>query len=59
MFDQHVVLLDLLPLVKLKKGVLNYITKRRRNGLSLGDQSYHVREEIKSCVIQAFSKSNR
>jgi hypothetical protein len=28
-------LLDFLPLVKLKRGVFNYITKRRRNGLSL------------------------
>jgi hypothetical protein len=51
MFDQHVVFLDVLPLVKLKRGVFNYITKCRRNGLSLGDQLYHVREETKSCVI--------
>jgi len=59
MFDQCVVLLDFLPLVNLKRGVLNYITKRRKNGLSLGDQSYHVREETRSCVTQAFSKSSR
>jgi hypothetical protein len=58
MFDQRVVILDFLPLVKLKRGVFNYITKRRKNGLSPGDQSYHVREEIGSCVIQAFSKSS-
>jgi hypothetical protein len=59
MFNQHVMFLDFLPLVKLRKGVLKYITKHRRNGLSLGDQSYHVREETGSCVTQAFSKSNR
>jgi len=59
MFDQRVVFLDFFPLVKLRKGFFNYITKRRRNGLSLGDQSYHVREETRSCVIQAFSKSSR
>jgi len=58
MFDQRVVLLNNLPLVKLRKGVLNYITKRRKNGLSLGDQSYHVQKETGSCVTQAFSKSN-
>jgi hypothetical protein len=52
MLDQRVVLLDFLPLVKLKRGVLNYITKHRRNGLSPCDQLYHVREEIGSCVIQ-------
>jgi len=46
MLDQRVVLLDFLPLVKL------------RNGLSLGDQSYHVCEETENCVTQAFSKSN-
>ncbi len=51
-------LLDFLPLVKLKKGVRNYITKHRRNGLNLGDQLYHVCEETGSCVIQAFSKSS-
>ncbi len=54
MVDQRVVLLDFLLLVKLRRGVLNYITKCRRNGLSLGDQSYHVCEETGSCVIQAF-----
>jgi hypothetical protein len=59
MLDQHVVLLDFLPLVMLRRGVLNYITKRRRNGLSLGDQSHHVREETGSCLSQAFSKSSR
>jgi len=59
MLNQRVMLLDFLPLVKLRKGVLNYITKRRRNGLSPCDQSYHVREETRSCVIQAFSKSSR
>jgi len=59
MFDQQVVLVDFLPLVKLKKGVLNYITKRRRNRLSPSDQLYHVHEEIRSCVTQALSKSNR
>jgi len=58
MFVQHVVQLDFLPLVKLRRGVLNYITKCRKNGLSLGDQLYHVREEIGSCVIEAFSKSS-
>jgi hypothetical protein len=58
MFDQRVVLLDFLPLVKLKRGVLNYITKRRKNGLNLGDQLYHVREETESCVTQAFFKSS-
>jgi hypothetical protein len=58
MFDQRVMLLDFLPLVKLRRGVLNYITKHRRNGLSLGDQLYHVHEKTGSCVIQAFSKSN-
>jgi hypothetical protein len=45
MFDRRVVIMDFLPLVKLRKNVLNYITKHRRNELSLGDQSYHVREE--------------
>jgi len=57
MLNQHVMLLDFLPLVKLKKGVLNYITKHRKNGLSPGDQSYHVCEKTESCVIQIFSKS--
>jgi hypothetical protein len=57
MLDQSVVLLDFTPLVKLRKGVLNYITKRMINGLSLGDQLYHVREETRFCVIQVFSKS--
>jgi hypothetical protein len=56
MLDPRVMLLDFLPLVKLKKGVLNYITKRMRNGLNLGDQSYHVCEKTESCVTQAFSK---
>jgi len=51
MLDQGVVLLDFLPLVKLRRGVLNYITKCRRNGLNLGDQLYHVREETESYVI--------
>ncbi len=41
------------PSNQTEKGVLNYITKRRRNGLNLGDQSYHVREEIGSCVTKA------
>jgi hypothetical protein len=59
MLDQCVVLMDFLPLVKLIRGVFNYITKRRKNGLSLSDQSYHVHEEIKSYVTQAFSKSSR
>jgi len=59
MFDQPVVLLDFLPLVKLRRGVLNYTTKRRKNGLSPGDQLYHVREETESCVTQAFSKFSR
>jgi hypothetical protein len=59
MLDQRVMLLDFFPLVKLKKGVFNYITKRMRNGLSPGDQSYNVHEEIGFCVTQAFSKSNR
>jgi len=54
MFDQHVVFLDFLPLVKLRKGVLNYITKCRINGLNLGDQSYHVCEKTGSCVIKPF-----
>jgi hypothetical protein len=58
MLDQCVVLLDFFPLIKLRRGVLNYITKSRRNGLSLGDQLYHVREETGSCVIQGFSKSS-
>jgi len=58
MLDQRVVILDSLPLVKLKRGVFNYITKHRRNGLSLGDQLYHVREETGFCVTQAFSKSS-
>ncbi len=52
-------LLDFPPLVKLRKGVLNYITKRRRKGLSQGDQLYHVYEETRFCVIQALSKSSR
>jgi hypothetical protein len=50
MLDQRVVLLDFLLLVKLKKGVLNYIIKRKRNGLNLSDQLYLVREETGSCV---------
>jgi len=58
MFDECVVLLDFLLLVKLKKGVLNYITKHRKNELNPSDQSYHVREETGSCVIQTFSKSS-
>jgi len=58
MLDQPVVLMDFLPLVKLKKGVFNYITKRRKNGLSTSDQSYHVREATGSFVTQVFSKSN-
>jgi hypothetical protein len=58
MLDQRVVLLDFLPLVKLKRSVFNYITTRKKNGLSLGDQSYHVHEKIESYVIQAFSKSS-
>jgi hypothetical protein len=59
MFDQRVVFMNFLLLVKLKRGVLNYIIKPRRNGLSLGDQLYHVHEETGSCVIQAVSKSSR
>jgi len=51
--------LDFLLLVKLKRGVFNYIIKCRRNGLSPGDQSYHVHEEIEFCVTQVFSKFNR
>jgi hypothetical protein len=58
MFDQRVVLLDFLPLVKLRRGVFNYITKHRKNGLSLGDQSYHVCEKTGSYVTQTFSKSS-
>jgi hypothetical protein len=58
MLDQHVVLLDFLPLVKLKNGVFNYITKNRKIGLNPGDQSYHVHEETGCCVIQAFLKSS-
>jgi hypothetical protein len=54
MLDQHVVLLDFLPLIKLRKGVLNYITKHKKNGLSQGDQLYHVREKTGSYVTQAF-----
>jgi hypothetical protein len=50
MFDQRVVLMDFLLLVKLRRGVFNYIIKCKRNGLSLGDQLYHVCEEIGSCV---------
>jgi hypothetical protein len=46
------VLLDFLPLVKLRKSVLNYITKRRKNGLSPGDHLYHVHEETGSFVTQ-------
>ncbi len=46
MFDQRVMFLDFLPLVKLRRGVFNYITKRMRNGLSSNDQSYHVHEKI-------------
>ncbi len=56
MLDQRVVFLDCLPLVKLKRGVLNYITKRKKNGLNPNDQLYHVREETESYVTQAFSK---
>jgi len=59
MLDQRVVLPDFLPLVKLRRGVFNYITKRRRNELSPSDQSYHVCEKSGSCVTQAFSKSSR
>ncbi len=59
MFDQHVVFLDFLLLIKLRRGVLNYITKRKKNGLSPSDQSYHVHEETGSYVIQTFSKSSR
>ncbi len=53
-----IMLLDFLLLVKLSRSVVNYITKRRRNGLSLGDQSYHIREKTESYVTQTFSKSN-
>ncbi len=56
MLDQHVMFMDFLPLVKLSKGVFNYITKYRRNGLNPCDQLYHVHEEIGSYVTQAFSK---
>jgi hypothetical protein len=59
MFDQRVMLLDFFSMVKLRKGVLNYITKHRRNRLNPSDQLYHVREETISCVTQAFSKSSR
>jgi hypothetical protein len=59
MLDECVMLLDFLPLVKLRRGVLNYITKCKRTGLSLGDQLYHVYEDTESCVIEAFLKSNR
>jgi hypothetical protein len=59
MFDQRVMFLDFLPMVNLRRGVFNYITKRRKNGLSLGDQSYHVHEETGSCVTQASSKFKR
>ncbi len=59
MFVQHVMFLDFLPLVKLKRGVLNYITKHKINALNPGDQLYHVHEETESYVTQAFSKSNR
>jgi len=59
MLDQRVVLLDFLPLVKLKKVVLNYIIEHKRNGLNPSDQLYHVRDEFRSCVTQTFSKSNR
>jgi len=52
-------LLEFLLLVKLRKGVLNYITKRKKNRLNASDQLYHVCEETASCVIQAFSKSSR
>ncbi len=58
MFDQRVVLLNFFLLVKLKMGVINYITKCNRNGLNLGDLSYHVHEETGSYVTQAFSKSS-
>jgi hypothetical protein len=54
MFDQHAVLLDF----QLRRGALNYMTKQRKNGLNPGDQLYHAREEIGSCVTQAFSKSS-
>jgi hypothetical protein len=37
MLDQLVMLLDFFPIVKLKRGVLNYITKQRKNGLSPND----------------------
>jgi len=59
MLNERVVLLNFLPLVKLRRGVLNYITKRRKNGLSPSDQLYHVREETGFYVTQAFSKSSR
>jgi hypothetical protein len=58
MLDQRVVLLDFLPLVKLRSVVLNYITKRKRNGLNPIDQSYYVHEGTGSCVTQTFSKSS-
>jgi hypothetical protein len=32
MLDWRVVLLNFIPLIKLRMGVFNYITKRRRNG---------------------------
>jgi hypothetical protein len=51
--------LRLSPSNQAEKGVLNCIIKRKGNGLSPGDQSYHVREETGSCVTQAFSKSSR
>jgi hypothetical protein len=37
MLDERVVLLDFLVLVKLRRDVLNYITKCRRHGLSPSD----------------------
>ncbi len=52
MLDQRVVFLDFLPLVKLRRSVFNYMTKLRKNGLSPGDQLYHVREETESYVTQ-------
>jgi hypothetical protein len=54
MLDQRVVLLDFLPLVKLKKGVFNYITKRRRNGLSPSGRSYHVCDETDLVSLKLF-----
>jgi hypothetical protein len=42
-----------------KKGCSQLYNQCRINGLSPGDQLYHVREKIGSCVIQAFSKFSR